>query len=299
MKAKHYFFGLLFIVLLSWGIKNVYYAQTDGFSVANITSEEYNDSLWAISQLNENEAEEIHKALEQEFKYLGKGHQAYVFESQDARYVLKFIKFQKYRHHPLYAMWPLPTFFEKNRMKQTLHKHEKRDALFKSWKIAHTKLKNETQVLFIHIDRNQPVEKILTLYNKSGSRYRLNLGEHVFLLQKKVDLFEDVLANQMAKGDAESAKKLLDGLLELYLKEFRQGLYEEDRYIVRNTGVLDNKPIQIDTGRLREDETLKDPAKQAKVILWKTTILKEWLGENYPELEAHLDGRLEVFRNML
>ncbi len=293
MKAKHYFLGLLFIGLMVWIAKFVYYERTDGFSLANITSEEYSDVSWRVPPLKGAEADEVNRALDQKYRYLGKGHQAYVFESEDSRYVIKFIKFQKYRHHPLYAMLPLPDLFEKDRLKHAAHKHDKRDALFKSWKIAHTKLKDETQVLFIHIDRTDPVNKTLTLYNKSGSPYQLNLNEHVFLLQKKVELFEDVLAQSL------SAKQLLDGLLELYIKEFNQGLYEEDRYIVRNTGVLNHRPIQIDVGRLREDETLKDPKKQAEVILWKTTLLKEWLKETYPELEAHLNQRLEAFRSIL
>jgi hypothetical protein len=299
MKAKHYILGLLLSGLIAWGAKTAYYTQTDGFSLANITSEKYEGSLWTVPPLNGLEADEINSALNQEYKYLSKGHQAYVFESQDSRYVLKFIKFQKYRHHPLYAMLPLPDSLEKDRFKQTLHKQDKRDALFKSWKIAHTKLKDETQVLFVHIDLSDPFEKTLTLYNKGGTRYDIDLSQYVFLLQKKLDLFEDVLASQMQKGDTVGAKQLIDGLLDLYLNEFRQGLYEEDRYIVRNTGVLQNRPIQIDTGRLRESEDLKNPKKQAEVMLWKTTLLKEWLGETYPELEEHLSGRLDDYRKML
>lgn len=299
MKSKYFIFGLLFCVLTAWTAKSIYYEQTDGFSLSNITSEKYPDENWRVPPLNTADTDEVNLALSQEYRYLGKGHQAYVFESKDSRYVIKFIKFQKYRHHPLYAMVPLPETYEKDRFKHTLHKQDKRDALFKSWMIAHTKLKDETQVLFVHIDRTDSFGKELTLYNKSGTRYQINLGEHVFLLQKKVDLFEDVLAHQMQQGDIESSKQLLDGLLDLYLKEFRQGLYEEDRYIVRNTGVLDNRPIQIDTGRLREDHSLKDTRKQAEVMLWKTTLLKEWLKETYPDLEVHLDHRLETFRNIL
>ena len=196
-------------------------------------------------------------------------------------------------------MLPLPNSLEKERLKQALHKLDKRDALFKSWKIAYTKLKDETQVLFVHIDLSDSFEKTLTLYNKSGTRYSVDLSQYVFLLQKKLDLFEDVLASQMQKRDTLSAKQLIDGLLELYINEFKQGLYEEDRYIVRNTGVLQNRPIQIDTGRLRESEELKNPKKQAEVMLWKTTLLKEWLGETYPELEEHLNIRLNDYRNVL
>jgi hypothetical protein len=275
------------VVLVSWGVKVAYFELTDGFSVANISSAHKDDPQWEIPALSTMDAQEVENALNQKYHYLDKGHQAYVFESEDSKYVLKFLKFQKYRHHPMVQALPLPASLNEKRQKQTLHKEDKRDALFKSWKIAFTKLKDETQVLFIHINRTPHLEKEITLYNKIGIAYHLNLADYVFMLQRKAELFADVIERDMKNGNSESAKELLDGLVALYQNEYRQGLFEEDRYIVRNTGVYLNKPIQIDTGRLREDESYKDPKRQAKEILWKTVLLQDWLDENYPELATY------------
>lgn len=295
---KRIVYGLIICVLLAWGIKASYFALTAGFSLANISSDHSDNPRWDIEPLTTAEADEVEGALSQEYTYLGRGHQAYVFESKDKRYVIKFLKFQKYRHHPLVSALPLPAFIAEMLQKQTIHKEEKRDALFTSWKIAFSKLKDQTQVIFIHINRSQPFEKTLTLYNKAGVAYQLDLGQYVFMLQRKADLFDETLKKQMAAGDIAGAKALLDGLFTLYESEYRQGIFEEDRYIVRNTGVIDKMPVQIDTGRLREDDTFKDPKKQAKEILWKTTLLKEWLELHYPELAAYFKGRLHEFEQI-
>ncbi|MBA3237438.1 MAG: hypothetical protein H0T62_03690 [Parachlamydiaceae bacterium] len=295
---KRLIYGLVFCALLAWCIKISYFALTAGFSVANISSDHSDRPQWDIEPLTSIEAEEVESALAQEYSYLGKGHQAYVFESKDKRYVLKFLKFQKYRHHPIVAALPLPEFIFKILQKQKIHKEEKRDALFTSWKIAFSKLKDQTQVVFIHINRTEPFDKILTLYNKAGYAYQLDLSQYAFLLQRKADLFDETLKRQMDSGNLTEAKALLEGLFTLYQSEYQQGIFEEDRYIVRNTGVIGNKPIQIDTGRLREDDTFKGPKKQAKEILWKTTLLKEWLELHYPELASYFKGRLHEFEQI-
>lgn len=289
---------VLICLLIVWGVKASYFALTGGFSIANISSDHSDHSRWEIEPLTAAEAQEVEGALAQEYIYLGKGHQAYVFESKDKRYVIKFLKFQKYRHHPFVDAFSFPKVIAEKLQQQKIHKEEKRDALFTSWKIAFSKLKDETQVIFIHINRSEPFDKTLTLYNKAGIAYRLDLGRYVFLLQRKADLFDKVVEKQMASGDIDGAKALLDGLFAMYESEYRQGIFEEDRYIVRNTGVLNNKPIQIDIGRLRENATFKDPRKQAKEILWKTTLLKKWLELHYPELAAYFNERLHEFEKI-
>lgn len=294
MKCKSLIFPILCFFAVIWGIKFAYFELTDGFSIANISSDHMDDPRWEIPPLSDSETQEVQKALSQDYHYLGKGHQAYVFESADSNYVIKFLKFQKYRHHPIVRALPVPPPFSHTLEKQALHKIDKRDALFASWKIAFTKLKDETQVIFIHINREQPFGKNLTLYNKVGIPYRLNLGDYVFMLQRKAEMFSDVLAHHQKNGDVRSSKELLDGLIALYQSEYNQGLFEEDRYIVRNTGVLANKPIQIDTGRLRENEDYKDSDKQKQAILWKTSLLQAWLDENYPDLGRYFKQQLNI-----
>lgn len=294
MKVKTILIGLICLAVAAWVAKIGYFEVTDGFSLANISSSHGDSPQWEISAPNADETAEINQALNQNYSYLAKGHQAYVFESQDKRYVLKFLKFQKYRHHPIVQALPWPAIISEKLAKQAQHKVDKQEALFNSWKIAYSKLKNETLVLLIHLNYEPIFNKTITLYNKMGMPYSINLGDYVFMLQRKVEMFGDVIDSNMKEGNIESAKHLLNGLVDLYKSEYRQGIYEQDRYIVRNTGVLAQKPIQIDTGRLRESDLYKEPKRQAKEIVWKTSLLQEWLDETYPVLGSHFRDSLKA-----
>src|SRR5579872_1944076 len=87
--------------------------QTAGFALEKISSILTPRPEWEITPLSPQKIDEIRKLLAQPFTYLNKGAQAYVFESQDKRYVLKF-----FRHsHMRPPFWldllpPLPLFQE-------------------------------------------------------------------------------------------------------------------------------------------------------------------------------------------
>jgi len=274
-------------------VKEVYFHLTDGFSLANITFQENGlDSFWQPRLLSQEESSEVKDALEQEYFYLSKGHQAYVFESRDKRYVIKFLKFQKYRPHWLYNIVPLPAFLENILLNKMPAKNQKVQNLVNSWKIAFDELPKETGVLYVQLGQDHDNPKRFLLRNKSGYIYEIDLNEYVFMVQRKVDVFDIALHSLMSQGNTQRAKELLDNLLALYLAEYNKGIYEKDRYIVRNTGVFNNFPIQIDTGRLRKDDFIKELSQQKKELVWKTSLLSEWLEQNYPELNKHLHERL-------
>lgn len=272
--------------------KESYFWITDGFSISNITSTHEAKGEWEVASLVGGEKREVELALEQEYFYLGKGHQAYAFESKDGKYVLKFLKFQPYRYNPIVEKFPLPQSLDRMRSTKLLHKEEKRDALFRSWKVAFENLKEESGVLYIHINPTKNQHGKVTLYNKSGFPYLLSLDEHVFMVQRKADLVETHIQKHIANGAIDMAKNVIDQMVDLYLAEYDRGLAEKDRYLVRNTGMCDGKPMHIDTGRLCKDESLKDPLRQRVELIWKTSILLEWLKESYPILAEHLESRL-------
>lgn len=294
MKLKGLMVAGLLCGLAAWGIKSAYFGLTDGFSIANISSEHPDDPRLEMAPLSALEAAEIDRALCQKFTYLAKGNHSYVFESQDGQYVIKFLQFQKYRHHPVVNWLPLPASLDEKRWHKTLHKQAKRDILLKSWKIAFTKLRKQTQLVFVHLNRALPLSKVLTVYNKCGLAYHLDLNQYVFMLQKKVDMFAPTLERYVVSDNVIAAKQLLDNLIDLYQVEYRQGIFEEDRYIVRNTGVVGDRPMHLDVDRFREDVAIQEqPHLQVQQLLWKTAYLLKWLEARYPELAVHLKGRLQ------
>lgn len=85
------------VFLIAYGAGRLYYRVTAGFTVGNITYALPYDSRWDIRDLNLAESKHLDYILSQNFKYLGKGCQSYVFASEDGQYVLKFFKFQRFR----------------------------------------------------------------------------------------------------------------------------------------------------------------------------------------------------------
>jgi len=284
---------LVFLILAAFVSKKIYFWSTDGFSIANISCQTKNNPDWDVKALNADEKSEVDKALNQSYHYLAKGHQAYVFESEDKQYVIKFVKCQRHRHHPLIEMLPLPHNLETVRTKKSKRKEERQNLLFTAWKIAVDDLKEHTAVLHVHINKTQNQYGQLKLYNKIGVPYTLDLDQYVFMIQRKAESFASTIENQMAKGDVAPAKQLLDGLLDMYVAEFKKGFIENDRYIVRNTGVINNKPIQTDTGKLKRDDRNLDPIGFQKELQWKTGLLVAWLKVKYPELATHFIEGLE------
>lgn len=297
VKRKNFIFKTLALLALSCGVaagaKQVYMLLTDGFSLGNITTNHVDSPEWETSPLSPREWAEVDLALSQEYTYLGKGHQAYAFESKDRKYVLKFLKFQVYRYFSVVAKMPLPAAWEQWRTRKLTRKGEKRDDVFRSWKLAFEDLKDETGVIYIHINRTREFKKSIKLYNKAGFPYILPLDDYVFMVQRKADLIEDVFARSAHSHQIEEGKKLIDDMLALYISEYQRGLAEKDRYIVRNTGVYDGKPMHIDTGRLSKDEALKDVKLQHPQLVWKTSVMLEWLREEYPQFAEHLAARLK------
>jgi len=293
-KSFFCFFALVAIcTTVGFIIEKVHVALTDGFSVGNITSNHVDHPLWDVPMLAGSDRDEIEQALTQEYKYLGKGHQAYAFESADGRYVLKFLKFQVYSYHPIVNALPLPSSWSEALDKKLAHKGDKRDDVFRSWLLANGDLKDETGVIYIHINRKKEFDKTVQLYNKMGMSYRIPLDDYVFMVQRKAELIEKVFERSYKENRIEDGKHLLDQMLSLYISEYERGLAEKDKYIVRNTGVHDGKPMHIDTGRLSYAEELKDKSLQQPQLVWKTSVMMEWLAAEYPELADHLATRLK------
>lgn len=279
---------------LVWGVKELYFFITDGFSIANVTSDHIDGPEWETYALSESERAEVEVALTQEYTYLAKGIQAYAFESQDKKYVIKLLKFQAYRSNR-YLPW-IGNWGEA-RKKRLQYKINKRDALFRSWKFAFEDLKDETGVMYIHINRTKDFQKTITVRNKSGIPYTLELDNYVFMVQRRAELLSDFIKDSAASGNLVKAKEIVDRLIDLYVSEYNRGLAEKDVMILRNTGVYGDRPIHIDTGRLCREEELKDSKKHHQELVWKTGVILKWFDEFYPDLATHLRGRLSSLKS--
>lgn len=260
--------------------------QTDGFFPYQIPASLPHHPEWECAPLSQTDRSELLEILSQPFTYLGKGHQCFVFESKDQRTILKF-PFHSQLIPPVW-MRPIPLLSDLFRT-HVLHKRQgklHKDAM--SYRLAYERLKMETGVLFIHLNRTQNTLPPVTIYDKIGVQHQLPLDNMEFIVQKKAEQIYPTLAKWIEGGQIDRAKQGLSELVALFALRFERGI--EDRECVLNTnyGFLEGRAMQIDIGRLRECTSILSLQEQVENIWGVFEPLTAYLELQHPELADHL-----------
>lgn len=295
MNVKKIYWRCLIISLLIavlYGFGRLYFHLTAGFTLSNITSDFTHQPDWEVRPLSQTENIVLDKALNQSYRYLGKGCQSYAFLSEDGNYVIKFFKYQRYRLQPWLEYFPpLPAIVQYRQEKQD-KKWSKLNGFVKSWKVAFENLKEETGLIFVHLNKTDHLKKRLTIYDKLNFKHEVNLDQMEFCIQQRAEMLCDVLLEFKKQNDLKKAKLLIDDLLTLIISEYSRGLADNDHALMQNTGVVKGKPIHIDVGQFVITDEAKEPVFYQQEIFTKTYKFKIWLAEHYPELGEYLDQRL-------
>lgn len=294
--SSRFFRALLWtciFIAVVYGVGRLYYRLTGGFTEGNITYNLPYDPRWDILPLSEEEKEQVKAILGQEFTYLGKGCQSYVFKSKDDKYVLKFFKYQRFRPQ---AWLDYATFIpgiQEYRQDKIEKKKTKLESVFTSWKIAYEKLRPETGVVFVHLNKTQNLNQPITLYDKLGLKHVLNLDDYEFLVQKKAELLCPTLEKMVAENRLKDARLLIDRLLYLVISEYQRGYADNDHALMQNTGVYENQPIHIDVGQFVFNRKIQNRSLANQELFNKTWKFHRWLERNAPPLAIHLKMRLQ------
>lgn len=283
---------LLIGAALIYGGGRLYYATTGGFLVSNITSDLAYDSQWDTHSLGEQEKAEISHALDQEYTYLGKGCQSYVFASRDGNYVIKFIKFQRFYPQKWINLFTFIPSVDRYQQTKKIEKGQNLNKLFQSWKIAYENLQPETGVVYVHLNKSDEWHKSITVRDKIGLTHTIDLDQMEFMVQRRASMLADWLNDLMSKGQVEEAKATIDRLITMLLSEYARGYADNDHAIMQNTGILDGRPIHIDAGQFIYNAIVKDPKVFKQEVYDKTFKLGQWLKKYQPTLIPHLESRL-------
>lgn len=284
---------ILLLVISMYGLGRLYYRLTGGFAISNITSDYPFQPQWEVRPLLTSEHEEFLKAIDQPFHYLGKGCQSYVFMSQDGEFVIKFFKYQRYRLQPWLAYFPLPAMI-KYREEKLEKKWKKLDGFVQSWKVAFEKLKEETGLVFVHLNATNHLNKNLTIYDKIGQKHVVQLDEMEFCIQRSAQMLCDTLLEYKINGDQAKAQQLVHQLLTMILSEYSRGLADNDHALMQNTGVSQGKPIHIDVGQFVVNDAIKNPEVFHQELFTKMYKFRNWLETHYPALGKYLDDEMQL-----
>lgn len=244
------------------------------------------------SEAVKKEAVEI---LNQPFTYLSHGGQSTVYESQDKKYVIKFFnprtvikknwfdQFAKLRR--LNSLkWITNTYF---RQKQRLKKY------FLRYELAFKDLKEETGLVYVHLDPSTSLTQTMELTDKEGNTHQIQLDAYPFVLQKKVELTMHHLDRLLKSGDVEGAKASVKQIYDLFLSRAQKGYTDRLQTLYKNYGFFEGRAVQLDVGRIRKIPAIAaNPKKEMERVVSNikpslahyaelTSVLEECLRESF------------------
>lgn len=263
--------------------------QTRGFTLANIQADLPHVKEWETAE----PSVEVHAILNQPFTYLARGAQAFAFESQDKKYVIKFFRHDRLRHPAWLQALPLPADLAHKRQLALEKKQEKLHRDFNSYKMAFEQLKEETGLIYLHLNQTTELKRSLVIYDRLGIRLQIDLDHTPFILQKKAELIYPTIEKWVQAGQMDQAKKGIDRLLVLLLKRCQKGIFDKDPDLMTNFGFIGEEPVQIDIGRYSPDPKRQDPAIYRDELIRITDKFKLFLLEKSPPLAVHLEESLK------
>lgn len=276
-------FKILLVVCLLFAVERLVRTQTNGFRIEKTRSDYAYTPNWEVE-----EEQETPSVLQQPFTFLDSGVQCYAFLSEDKTTVLKLFK---HYHAGLSSKQlrrlPLPEFLNKQR-NSILHKRQKRmNYIFSSALLAQNALQQQTGVYHLNINPQTDKYPTVTIYDKIGIRYDIDLNTTPFVLQKKADLIFSYL-----ESHPDQTSNVIDSLFYCIQHRNELGIANSDPVINSNFGVTDGRVVEIDVGSFFHNPYIKNSLYSKREIFYETLEFKEWLKDHAPEMNDYFEEKL-------
>ncbi len=283
------FFKLAIIGLSAYGIMLFCHRQTAGFTLTAISSNLTYHPSWETRPLTSDENLQVEALLKQKFFFLNRGGQCYAFISEDGSSILKLFRLHRRRLPGIVMALPLPSFLESYRARKAANRSLKLYRDFNSYKLSFEELKEETALLFVHLNKTNYLKQQVTIVDKLGIEHRIDLDTTEFVLQKKVSLVCEELNALVQKGQLTEAQRRLDALLDLIVFRSKKGIHDEDAFLTRNFGFVGEKAVILDVGRFCKDPSRIQPEVYRADVQTIVNRFLPWLQENHPSLAEYLE----------
>lgn len=268
------YLGTLFLLLLLFGCE-----RDKGFTLKKITSYYEPSGQWEIAQILS--AETLLKILDQPYIYLGSGNHTYAFESFDGKFVIKFFK-QKH-------MRIQSPFLSKEKIEQ---RKNEREESFTSYMIAYRHLKEETGLLFLHLNKTDHLGISLKLIDQHGSSMEVNLDEMEFLIQKRAVLAFEYLETLIERGAYGDVLIRIRSLLDVVAKRNQMGIYDKDLQFFKNFGFINNHAVEIDIGEFKIGVDVPNTYEELLRLSYQ---ISEFIREKAPGLVSVVENEMDEF----
>ena len=104
----------------------------------------------------------------------------------------------------------------------------------------------------------------------------------------------DRLSQTLDLGQLHLTKQAIASVLAMYVAEYQMGIYDRDHGVLDNIGFIEESPFHLDTGKLTEDESLKEKTiyqQDLQIVIWQ---IEQWIQKNYPIYFDQIDPFLAL-----
>lgn len=283
------------LVLMGGGL--FFCCRSTGFSIDKITSRLGYNIIWDIEPTSVKQREFLtQKVFPQKFYYLASGNQCYAFISEDREYILKFFKMQNLFPKDWLNGFPLSLLqrigFKRKPSNQFLY-----ERIFASYKDAYELLREETGLLYIHLNKTSEFRSKVTLIDNKGRNYSLNIDAVEFIVQQRAQMIYDRFSKLIKNENYEDLKICIRSFLQLIAARCEKGFIDQELSIRKNFGFVGNKAIQFGCATLARDGSMKYPLNFRNEILEIAEHLDNWAQEEYPEASLFIQEEAQKIIN--
>jgi hypothetical protein len=283
-------------VVIIFFLARGYLRLTDNFNLSHMTYDMPHNPDWEVPPLTAQEKNEVDSILNQSYNYVGKGAQSYVFASEDGKYVIKFFKFRHLRPSWIIDALPEWNFLKEYREKVRERKNRLIMVVFSGYKLAYDELRSESGIVYLHLNKSQHLDRKLTVYDKLGLKWEIDLDDIVFVIQEKAKTTRSVLQEALKKNNLALVKTRISQIFDLYMLEYSMGIYDIDHGVLHNTGFVGDKAIHLDVGRLTKDDKMKLRQYYKPDLIQIAGKFEIWFRRDhekvYPEMKVFLEEKI-------
>ncbi|MES2345521.1 MAG: hypothetical protein V4494_06265 [Chlamydiota bacterium] len=214
------------------------FGKSSGFGVNKISSNFLYHSEWEVAGEEDPSLKEI---ISQPFHYLNAGFQSFAFVSEDGKYVLKFFKIEELTPTFMGKIFPIKKYKIEDRQRT-----QRRKNVFAACKMAYEELKEETGLIYVHLNATDHLKKTVQLFDKEQRRYLVDLDKTVFVVQKKAEMVYKHIGHKMKVNDFEGVKEAVQAVVDLVAARSSKGFMDTDMAVRGNYGFIGNQPIHLD-----------------------------------------------------
>lgn len=232
------------------------------------------------------------KILDQTFIYLDKGAQNFVFQSEDQNYVLKLYRFPSRLRQFSIVSHPFSFFVPSKTAEAKSYSERRVQFSYNSYFLASRYLKQETGVMYAHLNPTPGLEQKVRLKDRAGNFYELPLANIGFVLQKKGEPFLPLLQSRIERHQIHLAEQMIDSLIQLIVSRCSQGITDLDNMANDNYGWAENQAVHLDIGRFVQNEEMKKSSVYRQEVIRVTSPLARYLKKHSTELFQYYEQKI-------